>query len=255
MPELNYDIHLKPATDFKKSKGEDFAISYLFELLNSTSWKYYDCWSILDKMAGYYKKANQQNKQIIISEFYKLLDQKDSIDYYSKVSSYKRLAGLYEHEKDYELAFQMLSGALSNNHPESSNYLFELSEISLRFAQIVGKGNLSNRENSANYLYWYFVHLFYTTAWYQVLPNDPRTLNWKSRIDPSFPFETKITLQALRTLEKDILADMLAIKFQKIIFVDFVSKIQNQVDQSEMAEHANQFTGDFLNFIGANTKL
>ena len=51
--ELDYDTHLKPATQIKKAKGENAAIDYLCELLSSNDWKYYDHWSILDKMTGY----------------------------------------------------------------------------------------------------------------------------------------------------------------------------------------------------------
>jgi len=243
---LDYDTHLKPATDIKKSKGEDFAIDYLFELFGSRDWKYFDRWSILDKMAGYYKKANQENKDRILNEFNNLLNQNESIDYYAKVACFKRLADLYEYEKEYEKAFQMLSGAMANNNPNSTSYLFELSEISSRNSQVIGKEGLSNESVCINYLYWYFSHLFYLIAWYNVLPNDQRTANWQLKIDSLFPFETKLSLIALNSTEKNDLIKSHANKFQEMLFKEFVKSIQNQLPQDEKAKIANQFVGNYL---------
>jgi hypothetical protein len=255
LEDLDYDIHLKPATDIKKSKGEDFAIDYLFELLGSRDWRYYDRWSILDKMAGYYKKGNHQNKDRILKEFDNLLNQSESIDYYAKVACYKRVAALYEYEKEYDKAFQMLSGAMANNNPNSTNYLFELSEISSRNAQVIGKEGLSNEQNCINYLYWYFSHLFYLAAWYNVKPwydanrHDERTANWQLGIDPLFPFETKFALNAVNSINKNESIRSCANKFQELLFKELVEGIQNKTDQDEKAEIANQFVKNYLKYL------
>lgn len=244
--QLDYDTHLKPATQIKKAKGENPAIDYLFELLNTNDWEYYDHWSILDKMTGYYKKANSENRTKIILELNKLLDGNKVVNYFAKVACYKRLAGLYEQEKEYEKAFQMLSGAMANNHPESSSYLLEASDISLRNAQIFARKNLLIEKNAADYLYWYFAHLLYTMAWYQIFPNDERAGVWKSNLNSLFPFEMTPTLQAFNTLSKKKSIKPFAVEFQVLLFKIFPREFVNRNHQTVAVEIVNRLVNGYL---------
>lgn len=247
--ELDYDTHLKPATEIKKVKGENFAIDYLFEILSSYDWKYYDHWSILNKIAGYYKKANDTKRKKIIAEFHNLLEGNKQVDYQAKLSCYKRLSWLYEQEKDDEKAVQMLSGASANNHPESSSYLFEAADISKRNAQILSRKNLSIETVAADYLYWYFSYLFYTMAWYQIFQNDERPTVWKSNITPLFPFEVKSALQAFKTLSNNKSVELFSSLFKQLLFDTFPTKFKNHIHQTGAVEIINKMVNDYLNSI------
>lgn len=244
--DLNYDTHLKPATEIKKAKGENYAIDYLFELLYRCDWNYFDHWSILDKMAGYYKKVSDHNRKKIIEEFHKLLDGSKKIDYYAKVACYKRLAGLYEQEKKDEIAIQMLSGALVNNHPQSSSYLYETSDIFLKKSNILGRKNLIEKVNAADYLYSFLTSLLYTMAWYKVFPNDNRPDFWKSNINPLFPFEKKSAMQAFNTLSGNYSAEQFASLFQTLLFETFPIKFAQSAQQTEAVKVINHMVNDYL---------
>jgi hypothetical protein len=247
--ELDYDTHLKPATQIKKAKGENAALYYLFELLSSNDWKYYDHWTILDKMAGYYKKASVENKSKIIEEFHTFLDGSKAVDYYAKVACYKRLAKIYEQEKKDDIAFQMLSGAAANNHPEHSNYLFESADISLTSAQILARKDLSEEKNAIDYLYWHLTGLLQTMAWYKIFPNDQRPSVWKSNINSLFPFEITSAFKAFNTLSKNKSVEPFALRFQELVFDTFPKEFENHVHQTEALQIINRIIDDYFRLL------
>lgn len=244
--QLDYDTHLMPSTKIKKEKGEDFAIDYLFNLLNSHSWEDYDKYSILKKMKGYYKKANSDNKAKIKSEITNFVNQPNCTQ---KTDCFILLSNIYAIDKDYENAFIMGSGAIANINPNGHLSLSKFEECFNIQASILLNKDLTNLSNAANYLYYYLSSQLYTMAWYIDYTDtfgkkDERIDNWKTNIgDIKFPFEdVKPAMSALSTLTNgNINLEENSKRFHNLLFVDFYKEFSQNKSPIIIDEMVNKY--------------
>jgi len=162
--EVDYDTHLKPATAIKKNQGEDEALKYLFELLFSHQWSDYGQLSIFQKMRGYYKKSNQENKTKILAELITLCNKPDNK---YKSECYSTIAEIYEIERDDEKSYLMLSAAVGYMNSEASNYLLAIAQYIERQLVILARKGLNKGDNAFDYLYWMLSHHLYQISWYE----------------------------------------------------------------------------------------
>jgi len=235
-----------PSTKIKKEKGEDFAIDYLFNLLNSHSWEDYDKYSILKKMKGYYIRANSDNKAKIKSEITNFVNQPNCTQ---KTDCFILLSNIYTIDKDFENAFIMGSGAIANINPNLNLHTTKFEECFNIQASILSNKDLTNLSNAANYLYYYLSKKLYTMAWYieytdAIGKKDERIDIWKTNIgDTKFPFEgVKPAMTALSTLTNgNINLEQNSTKFINLLFVDFSNAFSQNKSPIIIDEMVNNY--------------
>ncbi len=248
--EIDYDTHLKPATAIKKTQGEDATIKYLFDLFSSQQWSDYDKLSILQKMRGYYRKANLENKTKILNELTTLCN-KPGNKY--KSECYSTIAEVHEIEKDDENSYLMLSAAVGYMNPEASNYLLAIAQYTERQLPILVKKDLTNVGNAYDYLYWMLSQHLYQMAWYETcIRNGSRVEEiyiWSQRVsETDFPFDNPPSITSLKTLFKDVDIESYSRTFRIILFDNFAQEFVALEHSCEAVDSIEKIVKDYLDF-------
>ncbi len=246
--QLDYDIHLKPATGIKKAKGEDAAIEYLFDLFTNGRWDDYSKYSILDKMRGYFKKAKPEFQNRIEEELQKLAAVADNT---ARHYTYSALAKIYSVKKDVELEYQMLGNAIRNVHADDTSYLIEVAQYIERQIPILGTKDLSERDNAENYLYWLLTYHLWMMAWWTEVDKRGGIVgeiqtNWRNKVDNTdFPYDYYTSLKAFNTLN-GINVRQCASRFQTILFDEWPNSYLTLKHQSECIDVVSNIVNGYI---------
>jgi hypothetical protein len=246
---IDYDLHLKPATDIKKISGEDAAIDYLVKLFQSESWDYNSVFAILDKMTGYYRKANLINKTVILSKLDHFLDIQDNVNFDTKVSAFINRSQLFIYEKNYEMAFNMLCGAVASCHFDSSNYFYVHADIFERQSKVIALKGINETDEASQYLYHLLSFYFLKVAWLLKTKDRNQIDFMKTKCVNYFPFNQQVSKKSFNLLYNESLLEIASLEFCKILFDDFVKEYPNFIHQASVLIYVDEIVNNYKNYI------
>jgi hypothetical protein len=210
------DSEAERITQLKRTKGEDVAIEAILKLMSIYSLEY-EQYTLLKKACGYYKKANKENRALILQSLNLLI--KDSIEVKSEIA--RLFTKIYLIENDFDQALQYNRLAIAAISPNNSSYLFMLHECLIEQSKILSKIKLSTVENAATYLYSNLAGNLFLACWWAMtdIGSPEKVLkNWKIKESPDFPFNDKYSIEAFNILSKGKQIEKFSNRFQQLLF-------------------------------------
>lgn len=250
--EIDYDTHLKPATQIKKEKGEDAAIEFLFKLYDGSPWGLVDKYAILERARGYYKKAKNPDFKTRIEKELISLSQSFPDNNINKCSVYEALVKLNQTKGDSEQAYYMTNGALSSVHPEDTAYCLRMYQLMAYKVGYLASKDIKQFKYAGDYFYWSLVADLYRHCWYNYVAINPQTekqLKEEKEIVKGtiWPFEyDHHLLIAFLTLANGKSVQEESKKIQNLFFEEFPKRWDKRKHQTQIVGLSDELINGYL---------